>query len=196
MKAALDTDLKVADAFMDYKRRFAGDQTRLSDFNRLHTFICALDTTDLAAVDLAIKRIQEYPRVWEGLGELMSRHDDLTNLTKGKRPRGNHPSLIRLLKFAGKVILPVNINHNVAPISRNASEVKEPWYLNEFLDLLNQRVRKESDPDNRPIVMWCHAGISRRIVVADYRRILERVLKEYPKNLFIHLSCVVLGSYV
>ncbi len=196
VKAARDTDLQVAAAFMDYKRRFAGDQTRLADLNRLHPFICALDTTDLGAVDLAIKRIQEYPGVWEGLGELMSRHDDLTNLTTGERPRGNHPSLIRLLKFAGKVSLPVSIHHNVAPISRNASEVKEPWYLNELLDLLNQTVRKESDPDNRPIVMWCHAGISRRIVVADYRQILERVLKEYHENLFIDLSWVVLGSYV
>ena len=36
-------------------------------------------------LDLAIKRIQEYPGVWEGLGELMSRHDDLTNLTTGER---------------------------------------------------------------------------------------------------------------
>ena len=61
VKAARDTDLQVAAAFMDYKRRFAGDQTRLADLNRLHPFICALDTTDLGAVDLAIKRIQEYP---------------------------------------------------------------------------------------------------------------------------------------
>ena len=42
----------------------------------------------------------------------------------------------------------------------------------------------------------CHAGISRRIVVADYRQILERILDEYHENLFIDLSWVVLGSYV
>jgi len=105
----------------------------LDKLARLHPFICGLDTTDLGAVDLAIKRIREYPGVWEGLGELISRHDDLTNLTTGERPRANHPSFVRLFKFAGRVSLPFSIHHNVAPISRNDNEIKQPWYLGEFL---------------------------------------------------------------
>ncbi len=196
VKAARDTDLQVAAAFMDYQRRFAGDQAQLDRLKRLHPFICGLDTTDLGAVDLAIKRIQEFPGVWEGLGELMSRHDDLTNLTTGERPRANHPSFIRLFKFAGQVSLPVSIHHNVAPISRDDDEVKPPWYLDEFFDLLNRTIRDEADAANRPSVIWCHAGISRRIVVKNYRQTLEQILNEYRENIYLDLSWVVLGNYV
>ena len=196
VKAARDTDLQVAAAFMDYKRRFAGDKTQLDKLTRLHPFVCGLDTTDLGAVDLAIKRIREYPGVWEGLGELMSRHDDLTNLTTGERPRANHPSFIRLFKFAGRVSLPVSIHHNVAPISRNESELKQPLYLDEFLALLKNTIHDEANAANRPKVIWCHAGISRRIVVDNYRQTLERILDDYHENLYLDLSWVVLGAYV
>lgn len=196
VKAARDTDLQVAAAFMDYKRRFAGDKTQLDKLTRLHPFVCGLDTTDLGAVDLAIKRIREYPGVWEGLGELMSRHDDLTNLTTGERPRANHPSFIRLFKFAGRVSLPVSIHHNVAPISRNESELKQPLYLDEFLGLLKNTIHDEANAANRPKVIWCHAGISRRIVVENYRQTLERILDDYHENLYLDLSWVVLGAYV
>jgi len=196
VKAARDTDLQVAAAFMDYRRRFAGDKTQLDKLTRLHPFVCGLDTTDLGAVDLAIKRIQEYPGVWEGLGELMSRHDDLTNLTTGERPRANHPSFIRLFKFAGQVSLPVSIHHNVAPISRNESELKQPLYLDEFLALLKNTIHDVANAANRPNVIWCHAGISRRIVVENYRQTLERILDEYHEYLYLDLSWVVLGAYV
>ena len=196
VKAARDTDLQVAVAFMDYKRRFAGDKTQLDKLTRLHPFVCGLDTTDLGAVDLAIKRIREYPGVWEGLGELMSRHDDLTNLTTGERPRANHPSFIRLFKFAGRVSLPVSIHHNVAPISRNESELKQPLYLDEFLALLKNTIHDAANAANRPKVIWCHAGISRRIVVKNYRQTLERILDDYHENLYLDLSWVVLGAYV
>ena len=196
VKAARDTDLQVAAAFMDYRRRFAGDKTQLDKLTRLHPFVCGLDTTDLGAVDLAIKRIREYPGVWEGLGELMSRHDDLTNLTTGERPRANHPSFIRLFKFAGRVSLPVSIHHNVAPISRNESELKQPLYLDEFLALLKNTIHDAANAANRPKVIWCHAGISRRIVVENYRQTLERILDEYHEYLYLDLSWVVLGAYV
>ena len=196
VKAARDTDLQVAAAFMDYKRRFAGDKTQLDKLTRLHPFVCGLDTTDLGAVDLAIKRIREYPGVWEGLGELMSRHDDLTNLTTGERPRANHPSFIGLFKFAGRVSLPVSIHHNVAPISRNESELKQPLYLDEFLALLKNTIHDAANAANRPKVIWCHAGISRRIVVENYRQTLEQLLHAYHENLYLDLSWVVLGAYV
>ena len=196
VKAARDTDLQVAAAFMDYKRQFAGDKTQLDKLTRLHPFVCGLDTTDLGAVDLAIKRIREYPGVWEGLGELMSRHDDLTNLTTGERPRANHPSFIRLFKFAGRVSLPVSIHHNVAPISRNESELKQPLYLDEFLALLKNTIHDAANAANRPKVIWCHAGISRRIVVENYRQTLEQILDEYHEYLYLDLSWVVLGAYV
>ncbi|MBT3470656.1 MAG: hypothetical protein HOD72_01970 [Opitutae bacterium] len=194
--AARDSDLQVASAIMDYKVAFKDDAGAMKRLRRLHPFICALDTTDLGAVDLAIKRIREYPGVWEGLGELMSRHDDLTNLTTGERPRADHPSFIRLFKFAGLVGLPVSIHHNVAPISRSENEVKDPYYLKEFKSLLQNTILNEKDPDKRPSVIWCHGGISRRIVVDDYPAILDSLLSDYKENLYIDLSWVVLTTYV
>lgn len=196
VKAARDTDLQVAVAFMDYKVAFEQSPEKLKRLERLHPFVCGLDTTDLGAVDLAVKRIQEYPGVWEGLGELMSRHDDLTNLTTGERPRGDHPSLVRLFKFAGMVSLPVSIHHNVAPVSRSSREVKKPYYLQEFVRLLEQTIERESIPANRPQVIWCHAGISRRIVIENYTEVLDGLLERFSDNLSLDLSWVVLADYV
>ena len=196
VKGARDTDLQIASAFMDYKVAFGQSPGKLKKLDRLHPFVCGLDTTDLGAVDLAVKRIREYPGVWEGLGELMSRHDDLTNLTTGERPRGDHPSLVRLFKFAGLVSLPVSIHHNVAPVSRGPQEVKKPHYLREFVSLLEQTIEKEGNPRNRPQVIWCHAGISRRIVVENYTEVLEGLLQRFPENLHLDLSWVVLADYV
>ena len=45
-------------------------------------------------------------------------------------------------------------------------------------------------------MIWCHAGISRRIIVSDYEKTLGKLLKQYPDNLFLDLSWVVLGSYI
>jgi hypothetical protein len=38
-------------------------------------------------VDRITKTIKLYPGVFKGIGEVMSRHDDLTNLTTDDRPR-------------------------------------------------------------------------------------------------------------
>ena len=74
VKAARDTDLQVAAAFMDYKVAFREDEKQLKRLKRLHPFICGLDTTDLGAMDLVIKRIREYPGVWEGVGAVSYTH--------------------------------------------------------------------------------------------------------------------------
>ena len=196
VKAARDTDLQVAAAFMDYKRQFAGDKTQLDKLTRLHPFVCGLDTTDLGAVDLAIKRIREYPGVWKGLGELMSRHDDLTNLTTGERPRANHPSFIRLFKFAGRVSLPVSIHHNVAPISRNESELKQPLYLDEFLALLKNTIHDEANAANRPKVIWCHGRHQPQDCGQEIQANPRANPRRLPRESYLDLSWVVLGAYV
>lgn len=193
---ARDSDLAVASAFHDFLQKFGDDEKMMSKAAKLHPFICALDTTDLGAVDLAVKRIREYPGIWEGMGELMSRHDDLTNLTSGERPRGNHSSLIRLFKFAGLVSLPISIHHNVAPISRSETEIKAPLYLGEFKDLLKKTIAEEPSQSNRPTVIWCHSGISRRLVINDYDKVLREILEQYSESLFMDISWVVLETYI
>jgi len=185
---ARDTDYLIGAAFLEYRRKFAGDAEALARLGSLAPFICGFDGTDLGAVDLVVKRIKEFPGVWKGIGEVMSRHDDLTNLTIGDRPRGNHPALKRICRFAGEVNLPVSIHHNIAPISRSKSEVKEPVYLDELVDLFSYC------PDTKFI--WCHAGISRRVVVENLPHWLDAVLDEFGSQVSIDLSWVVFEDYI
>lgn len=139
---------------------------------------------------------EEFPGVWEGIGEVMSRHDDLTNLTTGERPRANHAALARVCRFAGEHYLPVSIHHNIAPISRDNSEVKLPYYLDEFVQLIEYCRAGNGDCTQSTTFIWCHAGVSRRIVVKDLHFWIEEMLKSYGDQIFIDLSWVILGDYV
>ncbi len=185
---ARDTDYLIGAAFLEYRMKFAADAEALARLDSLAPFICGFDGTDLGAVDLVVKRIKEFPGVWKGIGEVMSRHDDLTNLTSGDRPRGNHPALKRICRFAGEVDLPVSIHHNIAPVSRSSSEVKEPVYLDELVDLFSYC------PDTKFI--WCHAGISRRVVVENLPHWIDAVLDQFGSQVCIDLSWVVFEDYI
>ena len=188
MVRARYTDYLIGGAVMDYKRKFANNEKELRKLEKLYPFVCGFDGTDLGAVDLVVKRIKEFPGVWKGIGEVMSRHDDLTNLTTGERPRGNHPALKRLCRFAGDSFLPVSIHHNIAPISRSSKEVKEPVYLDELVELFAYC------PNTKFI--WCHAGISRRVVVANLPHWIGAVLKRFKGQVYIDLSWVVYEDYI
>ena len=196
VKWARDTDIAVASAIVDYQAMHADDPARLAELAKIHPFITGFDATDLGGVDLIVKRIKEFPGVWEGIGEAMSRHDDLTNLTMGERPRANHPALVRVCRFAGEHFLPVSIHHNIAPISRNPSEVKPPMYLDEFVELLRQCRWEEDGVSHMARFIWCHAGISRRVTIADLPFWIEEVLKEAGEQIYIDLSWVVLEDYI
>ena len=194
MVRARDTDYLIATAFLDYRREFAGNEAALRELDRLHPFVCGFDGTDLGAVDLVVKRIKEFPGVWQGIGEVMSRHDDLSNLTTGERPRANHPALKRLCRFAGEWSLPVSIHHNIAPISRSASEVKVPLYLDELVELFDYCRPPNAEQETKFI--WCHAGISRRVVVENLPHWIDAVLSHYRGQVFVDLSWVVYEDYV
>ena len=196
VKPARDTDVSIGSAIIDYKVKFKDDQARLNQLDRIHPSLCGFDATDLGAVDLIIKRIKEFPGVWECIGEVMSRHDDLTNLTTGERPRANHPSLARVSRFAGENYLPVSIHHNIAPISRNSNEVKLPSYLNEFIELIEYCREGRHGAKNSTVFIWCHSGISRRLVVKDLHVWIDAIMKEYSDQLYIDLSWVVLQDYI
>lgn len=196
MKRARDSDITLASAILDYKQKYADDPVKMAELNRVHPFICSFDGTDLGAVDLIVKRVKEFPGVWQGIGEIMSRHDDLTNLTTGERPRANHPSLVRVCRFAGEMYLPVNLHHNIASISSNTSQVKEPLYLDELIDLVRYCKWEKDGVEYNTKFIWSHAGISRRINVSNLTFWLEEVLKEFGDQVYIDISWVVLEDYI
>ena len=196
LKPARDSDVTIGSAIIDFQLKYAGNAVKLALLKRVHPTLCGFDATDLGAVDLLVKRIKEFPGVWEGVGEVMSRHDDLTNLTTGERPRANHPALARVGRFAGEHYLPVSIHHNIAPISRNPDEVKLPYYLNELVQLIEYCRAGNGDCEQSTTFIWCHSGISRRIVVDNLHFWIDEMLANYGDQLYIDLSWVVFDDYV
>ena len=182
---ARDTDYVIALALQDFAA--SGGEDAKKQLERLYPFVCGFDSTDLGAVDMIVKRFKEFPGVFKGIGETMSRHDDLTNLTTGERPRGNHPSLFRIYDFAGELGIPVSIHHNIAPISPG-TKPKPPLYLNELLDAFREFPRTN--------FIWCHAGVSRRVIVENLPGHLDELLAKHGSHVYIDLSWVVFENYV
>ena len=182
---ARDTDYTIALAVEDFRN--AKPEKFEKEFQRIYPFICGFDGTDVGAVGMIIKRIKEFPGVWKGIGEVMSRHDDLTNLTLGERPRANHSSLFRIYDFAGQHGLPVSLHHNIAPIAHDGKD-HGTRYLREIIDAF------ETFPKTQFI--WCHAGISRRIVVDDLVEIHTEILSRHSNHVCLDLSWVVFEDYI
>jgi len=183
---ARDTDYHVALALEDFRKKGGAKQRKQLD--RIHACVSGFDSTDLGAVDMIIKRMKEFPGVFSCIGEVMSRHDDLTNLTTGERPRANHPALFRIFDFAGEHQIPVSIHHNIAPVSVRTDIPKEPLYLSEIVDSF--------DTFPKTTFFWCHAGISRRVSVANLPQLLDGVLRDHGSHVFIDLSWVVYPDYI
>jgi hypothetical protein len=192
---ARDTDLAIGAAVLDYREKFRDQEEQLRALNRIAPFVCGIDPTDLGAVDLVVERIKEFPGVWQGVGELMSRHDDLTNLSLGERPRSNHPALLRVCKFAGENYLPVSIHHNIAPVSRPGVE-RPPAYLDELVDLFRFCHEEPGSQRRSTVFIWCHAGASRRVHVDDLPYWIGEVLAAFGDHVYIDLSWVVLDNYI
>ena len=182
---ARDTDYTIALAVEDFRK--AHPERFEKEFKRIFPFICGFNGTDVGAVGMIIKRIKEFPGVWKGIGEVMSRHDDLTNLTLGERPRANHSALFRIYDFAGEHGLPVSVHHNIAPVAHDGKDHGNR-YLREIIDAF------QAFPET--VFIWCHAGVSRRIVVDDLVLIHDQILARYGKNVLIDLSWVVFEDYI
>ena len=67
---------------------------------RLVPFISGINPTDLNAARHVEALIERYPGLWRGIGEVITRHDDLTALTEGETPRANHPALMKVYRVA------------------------------------------------------------------------------------------------
>ncbi|MEO4046651.1 amidohydrolase family protein [Pseudomonas sp. CAU 1711] len=172
------TDVFVAEAV----RRLPLEQRE-----RFHPFLSGFNPVDKNA-DAHIRRMLElYPGFWQGLGEVFTRHDDLTALTYGDTPRANNEAMTRVYHLAAEYDLPVLLHSNIT-----SKRERNPLYLAEIEEPLR----------NHPHVrfIWAHAGTSLELH-RHQRRLdfllptLERMLGEYP-NLHIDLSWSVLRPYL
>lgn len=153
-----------------------------ADRKRFHPIICGFNGADRNAVDHVRRMIEWNPGFWQGIGEVMTRHDDLSALTYGENARANNASLHRIYELAAELDLPVFVHSNASSVWK-----REPIYLNE----MEEAVQKH--PQTR--FVWCHAGISRRVDVPTLAQELDRMLGAYP-NLSVDISWVLFDTYL
>jgi hypothetical protein len=83
------TDEILADAFLylpiPARKRFA-------------PLVCGFNPTDKHAVRDVERMLDKYP-FWRGVGEILCRHDDLTNMTNEETARVNHPGLFDIYEL-------------------------------------------------------------------------------------------------
>ncbi|MEP5053064.1 MAG: amidohydrolase family protein [Alloalcanivorax venustensis] len=172
------TDDIVAGAVLDLPE----DQRR-----RLAPFISGFNPTDMNAARHVEALIERYPGLWRGIGEVITRHDDLTALTAGETARANHPALMKVSRLAGRHDLPVLLHSNLTSLREET-----PIYLGELEDAL------KSNPDTRFVL--AHAGTSggvekRQAPLATLNEIIRALLERYD-NLYVDLSWSVREHYL
>ena len=172
------TDDIVAGAVRDLPE----DQRR-----RLAPFISGFNPTDMNAARHVQALIERYPGLWRGIGEVITRHDDLTALTAGETARANHPALMKVYRLAARHDLPVLLHSNLTSLREET-----PIYLGELEDALR------SNPDTRFVL--AHAGTSggvekRQAPLATLNEIICALLGRY-NNLYVDLSWSVREHYL
>jgi predicted TIM-barrel fold metal-dependent hydrolase len=150
--------------------------------SRLAPLVCGFDPTDLLAVE-HVERMIERHDCWRGVGELLLRHDDLTNLTYGETARAGHPALDPVLDLCRERDWPVSVHQDSSSAGR--------WDAFEYVGELRQML------DRHPgtTVVWCHAGASRRVVPGEHVSMVRDMLMSYPR-LHVDLSWAVYDELV
>lgn len=154
---------------------------------RVHPFLSGFNPNDKNATAHIETMLRLYPDVWEGIGEVFTRHDDLTALIQGETPRANNEALQRVYRLAAERGLPVLLHSNLTSVRE-----REPLYLDELTEALRKHPQTH--------FLWAHAGTSAELHRAQgklvfLRETLEELLGTYP-NLWIDLSWSVLDPYM
>jgi len=172
------TDVLVAEAY----KQLPEEQR-----HRFHPFLSGFNPNDKNS-DAHIRRMLEmYPGLWQGIGEVFTRHDDLTALIHGEPPRANSDAMDRVYTLAAEYDLPVMVHSNIT-----SQRERNPLYLQEIEEPLRNHPRVR--------FIWAHAGTSMEIHRHQTKLefllpTLQRMLKAYP-NLYIDLSWTVREPYL
>lgn len=149
---------------------------------RVHPFLCGVNPTDRNCVAHIKRMMAWYPGVWQGIGEIFLRHDDLTALTLGETPVADHPALDAVYELARDNDFAVQLHSNIGNKYK-----REAIYLPE----VERALRKH--PKTR--IILAHAGISRNFNIPTIVDDICRVVDEYP-NLWVDLSWVVFENNI
>lgn len=131
-----------------------------------------------------VERILKYfPNMWHGLGEILFRHDDLTNLTYGDPPRCNHPGMDSIYELCVDLDMPICIHQNITSVGTSTY----PQWLHELEEALQKHPRVK--------MVWAHAGVSRRVYSPIYYQVVKRLMDSY-ENLNVDFSWVVYDDFI
>ncbi|MDF3160154.1 amidohydrolase family protein [Pseudomonas proteolytica] len=152
-----------------------------------HPFLSGFNPNDKNSEAHIQRMLDLNPGLWQGIGEVFTRHDDLTALTSGDTPRANNEAMTRIYHLAAENDLPVLVHSNIT-----SKRERNPLYLAEIEEPLRNH------PHTRFI--WAHAGTSMEIhrhqTQLDFLLpTLSRMLEAYP-NLYVDLSWSVLNPYL
>lgn len=172
------TDVWVAQAV----KQLSAEQRR-----HFHPFLSGFNPNDKNSAAHIQRMLDLNPGLWQGIGEVFTRHDDLTALISGDTPRANNEAMMRIYTLAAEHDLPVLVHSNIT-----SKREKNPLYLAEIEEPLGQHL------DTRFI--WAHAGTSAEIHRHQTQMefllpTLTRLLATYP-NLYIDLSWSMLTPYL
>ena len=149
---------------------------------RFAPLVCGFNATDKYAVRDVERLLDKYP-FWRGVGEVLCRHDDLTNMTKEETARVNHPALFDIYDLCSARNLPVLVHQNSTSVS-----IHEDYeHLHELEEMLQQFPKTT--------FAWAHCGISRRVFHKNYHEMVSSLLDQYP-NLQVDISWVVYDDVV
>jgi predicted TIM-barrel fold metal-dependent hydrolase len=144
---------------------------------RIHPFICSFNPTDRNAIDHVRRMIEWYPGLWEGIGEILTRHNYLSHMIVGEQARADHPALSPVYELAAEKHLPVGLHSDIGTPS-----LQDPIYLHEMENALKAHPRTH--------FFWAHAGFARNMHIKGAVDIYRRLLTTYP-----NLSLDLAGSY-
>lgn len=154
--------------------------------SRFHPFITGFNPTDKNAVEHVERMLKWHPGFWQGIGEVFTRHDDLTALTYGETAKADNPALDRVYELAAEYDLPVMLHSNIT-----STRVKKPIYMSEMEKAVKGHPKTK--------FIWAHAGtslsINRRIHLDFLFKEISRMLEAYP-NLYIDMSWSLLDEYL
>jgi predicted TIM-barrel fold metal-dependent hydrolase len=120
---------------------------------------------------------------WAGVGEVMFRHDDLTSLTVGEVSSPDHAAMDDVLAFCSEKEVPISIHHDSASMGLPGRH--------EYIGALERALERHRSTS----VVWCHAGVSRRVGPNGQLDLVRELLLRHP-NLTVELSWVLLDRIV
>ncbi len=149
---------------------------------RFAPLVCGFNPTDRFAVRDIERMLDKYP-FWRGVGEILCRHDDLTNLTNEETARANHRALFDVYELCAARKLPVLIHQNSTSVSIH----DEYEHIHELEEIVRQFPKTQ--------IIWAHCGMSRRVFHKNYHDMVVSLFGKY-ENLFVDISWVVYDDII